>query len=81
MAPPSTTKVWPVIHDDRSLARNSAALPMSSGSPSRRNGWCFAKAASFGSHKARAMSVFTRPGAIALTRTPGASSAASVRVR
>ena len=27
------------------------------------------------------MSVFTRPGAIAFTRTPGAISAASVRVR
>ena len=34
-APPSTTRVWPVIHEARSLARNSAALAMSSGSPSR----------------------------------------------
>ena len=38
-------------------------------------------ASSFGSHSARAMSVFTRPGAMALTRTAGASSPASCRVR
>ena len=38
-------------------------------------------AASFGSQSARAMSVFTSPGAMALTRTSGASSAAHVRVR
>ena len=44
-APPSMTTVWPVIHDDRSLARNSAALAMSCGSPSRRNGIRFAIAA------------------------------------
>ena len=37
--------------------------------------------ASFGSHSARAMSVFTSPGAMAFTRTSGASSAARVRVR
>ena len=36
---------------------------------------------SFGSQSARAMSVLTRPGATALTRTPGASSCASCRVR
>ena len=37
--------------------------------------------ASFGSHSARAMSVFTSPGASALTRVDGDSSMASVRVR
>ena len=38
-------------------------------------------ASSFGSHSARAMSVFTSAGATAFTRTPGASSSASWRVR
>jgi hypothetical protein len=80
-APPSTTIVWPVIHDARSLARNRAALAMSAGSPSRRSGIRAAIASSAGSHSARAKSVLTRPGAMALTRTWGARSAASVRVR
>src|SRR5205823_4361330 len=80
-APPSMTMVWPVIHDDRSPARNSAALAMSCGSPSRRNGIRFAIASSAGSHNARAMSVLMRPGAIALTRTPGDRSIDSVLVR
>ena len=42
---------------------------------------CAPSPSSFGSHSARAMSVFTSAGAIALTRTPGASSCASWRVR
>ncbi len=37
-APPSTTSTCPVIHDAASDARNSAALAMSSGSPSRLQG-------------------------------------------
>ena len=40
-----------------------------------------AMAASSASHSARAMSVLTRPGAIAFTRTSGASSEAIVLVR
>ena len=56
-------------------------LAMSVGTPRRASGIDAAICCSAGSHSARAMSVFTRPGAIALTRTPGASSAASVCVR
>ena len=56
----------------------AAALAMSSGSPRRRSGSAGATASSSASHSARAMSVFTSPGAMALTRTPGASSLASV---
>ena len=40
-----------------------------------------ATASSVGSHRARAKSVFTSPGAMPLTRTLGASSAASWLVR
>ena len=80
-APPSMTNVWPVIHDAASDARNSAAPAMSSGSPSRRSGIVLAIASSLRSHRARAKSVFTRPGASALTRIFGASSAASCLVR
>ncbi len=71
----------PVIHDAASDARNSAALAMSSGSPRRFSGRRLATASPDCSHSARAKSVRTRPGANALTRTPGPSSAASWRVR
>ena len=76
--PPSTTSVCPVIHEARSLARNSAAPAMSSGTPSRFSGVRLAMTSSPDSHSARARSVFTSPGAMALTRTPGARSAAIV---
>ena len=56
---------------DASDARNSAAPAMSSGTPMRRSGWRAATPASSGSQSARANSVFTRPGAIAFTRTVG----------
>ena len=36
--PPSTTNVRPVTHEDAWYARNSAAVAMSSGRPSRRGG-------------------------------------------
>src|SRR5690606_36431254 len=79
--PPSTTMVWPVIHDAISLARKSAALAMSAGSPMRPRGVARPSWDSLGSQSARAMSVLTRPGAIALTRVTGASSTARTLVR
>ena len=81
MAPPSMTRVCPVIHDAASEQRNSAALAMSSASPSRRKGIRSAIDSSADSHRARANSVLTRPGARALTRTSGPSSPASWLVR
>ena len=80
-APPSITITSPVTHEAASLARKSAARAMSSGSPSRFSGTCDATASSAGSHRARAKSVFTSPGAMALTRTFGASSTARCLVR
>ena len=38
VVPPSTTNVWPVTQEAASDARNRAAVAMSSGRPSRRNG-------------------------------------------
>ena len=70
-----------MTQDAASEARKTAAPLMSSGSPMRFSGTRLAVAASSGSHSARAKSVFTMPGAMALTRTVGASSLASWRVR
>ncbi len=80
-APPSITSVWPVIQEAASEHRNRAAAAMSSGPPRRPRGSRRAIASSPRSHKARAKSVLTNPGASALTRTPGPSSPASCRVR
>ncbi len=74
IAPPSTTSVCPVIQDAAPLARKTAALAMSAVSPRRRSGMRRACSCSRPSHRPRAMSVLTRPGAIAFTRTPGAIS-------
>ncbi len=52
-APPSTTSVWPVTQRASSLARNTAAGAMSSGSPRRRSGNTFAASSSCSSHNAR----------------------------
>src|SRR5262245_46501720 len=38
MVPPSRTMVVPLIYDESSQARKTAALPTSTGRPSRRNG-------------------------------------------
>src|SRR6266511_493817 len=80
-APPSMTSVWPVIQDDLSLARNTAASATSSGVPSLRVGSCAVSTLSRASQTARARSVLITPGAIALTRTFGPSSYANCRVR
>ena len=65
-APPSTTSTWPVIHRAASLARNTALPAMSSGSPRRRSGRPCPASSPAGSHSARAKSVFTSPGAMAV---------------
>ena len=62
--------VWSQEAWRASLARKSAALAMSAGSPSRPVGRCRPNASSLPSQRARAMSVLTSPGAIAFTRTP-----------
>ena len=64
------TTVWPVIQEPAFEARNTAAPAMSSGSPRRRRGVPeLARASPAGvSHSALAKSVFTRPGAMQLTR-------------
>ena len=80
-APPSTTSTSPVSHDAASESRNERAGRDVVGDAEAADGVRRAIASSFGSHNARAMSVFTRPGAIAFTRTDGASSCASWRVR
>ena len=80
-APPSTTSTSPVIHDDASEIKNSAPEAMSSGTPRRpRRG--SAPSPPRSAPTARAPCRSSRAaGAIALTRTLGASSCASCRVR
>jgi len=79
--PPSTTIVCPVIHRAASPARNVITSAMSSGSPMRPSGSASLSRSSKFYHSALARWVRTMPGATPLTRTPGASSAASWRVR
>src|SRR6185503_8578011 len=72
VTPPSTTVVWPVMNVDASDARYATAPAISSGSPMRRSGVEAVRRLRFSgsSHNALAKSVFTRPGATQLTRTP-----------
>src|SRR5271165_1384182 len=71
VTPPSTTIACPVMKEPAFEARNTAAPAISSGSPMRRSGVVAVTAFSVSafSHKARAKSVLTRPGAMQLTRT------------
>src|SRR5215208_3923783 len=72
VTPPSTTIVWPVMKVEASDARYATAPAISSGSPMRRSGVEAVRRLRFSgsSHSAFAKSVFTRPGATQLTRTP-----------
>src|SRR5699024_2984713 len=81
MLPPSSTRVWPVIHDASADSRNAAALPMSAGTPSRFIGYCSARSFSLPSNNAVANCVLTTAGATAFTRTSGPISTASSSVR
>src|SRR5882757_2352292 len=79
--PPSTVSTSPVTHEARSLQRKRAALAMSSGWPMRFIGHGRGASSRPGSHRARAKSVFTSPGAMAFTRTVGPNSEARCFVR
>ena len=61
-APPSTTRVCPVIQDREVARQESAAWAMSSGSPRRRSGRVAATASSAGSQSARAKCGFHETG-------------------
>src|SRR6185436_14064378 len=86
--PPSTTITVPVVKEDASLARWSAASATSSALPNRRMAWRLRDASRTGSGSAlraklrRSIGVSMAPGAIALTRIPSvAKSSAIVRVK
>src|ERR1700737_5313008 len=87
--PPSMTNVAPVAYEASSLARNSAAFAISSGTAkrpntpilSRRFGSDAAEPAGFAAAKRRAMGVAVAPGQIAFTRMlKGPYSCAATRV-
>ena len=81
--PPSTVNVEPVMYDESSVARNSAALAISSASPKRPIGTCTRRRCFFSSVSRKSMSSLVRsgPGHRALTRMPSrAWSTASSRV-
>ncbi len=74
--------VWPVMKPLAGDAKNTAAPAISSGSPMRSKGVSRVRFLRFSgsSHSARAKSVRTSPGAMALTRTlRGPHSTASAR--
>ena len=70
VTPPSITNTCPVVKLPAGLARKIAAPAISSGSPMRGSGLSFTRLArtAGSSHKARAKSVLTRPGAMQLAR-------------
>src|SRR5271156_3142712 len=82
VAPPSMTMAWPVMKAPARDAKNTAAPAISSGSPMRPSGvrsLVAFKVCGF-SHRARAKSVLTRPGAMQLTRMlSGPNSSARLR--
>ena len=74
------TSTAPVIHDDASDARNSAAPAMSSGSPMRRSGWRARDRLLVGlPQRAGDVASSRGPARARSTRTSGASSSASWR--
>src|SRR5271166_6788768 len=81
--PPAMSRVAPVIHDDASEPRNSAAAATSSGWPRRRSGKLAPRAARCSPViHARILSFSVADGATQLTRTPrGAISLARCRVK
>ena len=87
MDPPSTLSVWPVIQPDASEAKNSTALAMSSGLPSRRSGIESTSARCLSSPydchwRSVAGLLRTKPGATQLAVMPhGPSSCAVCRVK
>ena len=81
--PPSTEITCPVIQEDFSVKRNEANSAISLGSPTFKRGFLFLEASSFSSEfiSLLARGVLVRDGAIQLTLTLGASSAANEIVR
>src|SRR5690606_30271428 len=80
--PPATSMVIPVTNDDRSEARNSAALATSSGSPMRPSGMLSTICFSASGGMAAVIAVRIGPGWMALTRIRNrASSLADALVR
>src|ERR1700733_11041104 len=80
VCPPSTTRAWPVMYDDASLARNSAGPAISSADAHRPIGVVAIVAGprTGASQSVRFSAVAVQPGHSALTRTPpGAHSTAS----
>ena len=76
--PPSTCSTWAVIQDDLSLNKKQAILEMSSTVPIRFRGWRWAFASFFSGvfNNPAASGVSVNEGAITLTLTEGAHSAA-----
>src|ERR1700733_7791225 len=68
--PPVTSRTAPAIYDDRSLARNSATLATSSGSPARPIGISASFSSQIRCGMASVIADLISPGWIALTRTP-----------
>ena len=69
--PPSTLMTWPLIHTPSSDSRKATAAAMSSGSPRRGYGRLFSAFVWKSSLMPRRLvSVRTKPGAMALARTP-----------
>src|SRR5262249_49327367 len=70
VAPPSITRVWPVMKSPALDPMNTAAPAISSGMPMRRSGEREVEAFRFSglSHSALAKSVLIRPGAMQFTR-------------
>ena len=68
--PPSTVRTWAVIKLASSLARNSTAAAMSSGSPSRPRSVRLTVASITWAGKAEIKSVRMKPGQMALTLMP-----------
>src|SRR5439155_25436960 len=72
IVPPSTGKLWPVIHRARSESRNTTSSATSSGSPTRPSGIFAARPASSASSIGPVIFARTTPGDTALTRIVGA---------
>src|SRR5271168_4225941 len=76
IAPPSMTRVWPVIQAAASDTRKAIAQATSSGSPTRASGSESMRVCSCSRHSSSESLVRTTPGATAFTRTVGANSIA-----
>src|SRR3984893_16275410 len=78
--PPPTVRIVPVVNDDASVAKYTAAPTISRASPARRSGKVSVRSASTSMSQFLAMLVRNGPGMIALTRTFGPNASANAIV-